>query len=177
LDLTPIITAKRDDVKEFAAVSNTPLHLITPDAANGSAEGAGLMREGLTAKVRDRRARFTPPLKLLWRLVFATASAQQKGARMRLHWGPIEFHTLAEQASASAQAVGTLSLDDRLERIWQMTPADAKRNALRMIADQLQGLAASPAQMQQQAQTASQQQALTGSPSSPEVAIADDNAA
>lgn len=144
LDLTPIINAKRDDVKEFAAVTSTPLHLITPDAANGSAEGAGLMRESLTAKVRDRRARFTPPLKLLWRIAFAMADAQSKGSRMRLHWGPIEFHTLAEQASASAQSIGTLSLDDRLERIWQMTPADAKRNALRMLADQLQGLAAPP---------------------------------
>jgi hypothetical protein len=149
LDLTPIINAKRDDVKEFAAVTSTPLHLITPDAADGSAEGAGLMREGLTSKVRDRRARFTPPLKLLWRIAFATAGAQEKGNRMRLHWGPIEFYTLSEMASASIQAVGTLSLNDRLERIWQMAPADAKRNVLRLVADNLQGLG--PQGNQQQA--------------------------
>lgn len=169
LDLTPIITAKRDDVKEFAAVTSTPLHLITPDAANGSAEGAGLMREGLTAKVGDRRTRFTPPLKLLWRMAFAMAGAQDRGTRMRLHWGPIEFHTLAEQASSSMQAIGTLSLDDRLERIWQMTPADAKRNTLRMIADQLRGLGAAPPTQPPQTAQAPEPE--------PDAAIPDDDAA
>jgi hypothetical protein len=157
LDLTPIINAKRDDVKEFAAVTSTPLHLITPDAADGSAEGAGLMREGLTSKVRDRRSRFTPPLKLLWRIAFAMAAAPEKVGRMRLHWGPIEYYTLAEMGSASIQAVGTLSLDDRLEKIWQYTPADAKRNVLRLIGDQLQGLGPPPPQPQQPSQIPPQQ--------------------
>ncbi|MBM4575281.1 phage portal protein [Rhodococcus hoagii] len=54
-DLTPLTTAIRDDVKEFAASTRTPLHIITPDAANGSAEGASLMREGLVDKINDRR--------------------------------------------------------------------------------------------------------------------------
>lgn len=172
LDLTPIINAKRDDVKEFAAVTSTPLHLITPDAANGSAEGAGLMRESLTAKVRDRRARFTPSLKLLWRMAFAMADAQGKGSRMRLHWGPIEFHTLAEQASASAQSIGTLSVMDRLERIWQMTPADSKRNIVRLVADQLQGLSASPAAQPNQEPQSEQDPSLP-----PQASIPDDTAA
>lgn len=136
-DFGPFINAKRDDVKEFAAVTSTPLHLITPDAANGSAEGAGLMRESLTSKVRDRRARFTPSLKLLWRIAFAMAGASDRGRGMRLHWGPIEFRTLAESASASAQATGTLSLEDRCERIWQMAPDDIKRNMTRLTAEQL----------------------------------------
>ncbi len=87
-DLGQFINAKRDDVKEFAAVTSTPLHLITPpDAANGSAEGAGLMRESLTSKVRDRRTRFTPQLKLLWRMAFAMAGETDRGTGMRLNWG------------------------------------------------------------------------------------------
>lgn len=139
-DFGPFINAKRDDVKEFAAVTSTPLHLITPDAANGSAEGAGLMRESLTSKVRDRRTRFTPPLKLLWRMAFALSGEQERGRRMRLHWGPIEFRTLAEKASASAQSQGTLSLEDRCEQIWEMSPEDAKRNMTRLAADGLMGL-------------------------------------
>lgn len=143
-DFGPLLNGKRDDVKEFAAVTSTPLHLITPDAANGSAEGAGLMRESATAKVRDRRARFSPSLKLLWRMAFAMVGAADRGRGMRLHWGPIEFRTLAEQASASAQAVGTLSLEDRNQRIWQMSPEDTKRNITRMTADNLMGLGGNP---------------------------------
>lgn len=155
-DFGPFINAKRDDVQEFAAVTSTPLHLITPDAANGSAEGAGLMRESLTSKVRDRRTRFTPQLKLLWRIAFAMAGQQDRGRRMRLHWGPIEFRTLAEMASASAQAQGTLSLEDRNERIWQMSPEETARNVQRMTADTLLGLPAAPT-----AQPGSQQSAVT----------------
>lgn len=136
-DFGPLINGKRDDVKEFAAVTSTPLHLITPDATDGSAEGAGLMRESLTAKVRDRRARFTPPLKLLWRMLFAMSGAEDRGRKMRLHWGPIEFRTLAEKASASSLAVGTLSTEDRCERIWDMSPDETARNIQRITAEQL----------------------------------------
>lgn len=136
-DFGPFINAKRDDVKEFAAVTATPLHLITPDAAGGSAEGAGLMRESLTSKVRDRRARFTPPLRLLWRIAFAMAGEAGRGRRMRLHWGPIEFRTLAEKASASAQAVGTLSTETRGTLIWDLTPEENDLNMQQLQAEQI----------------------------------------
>ena len=136
-DFGPFINAKRDDVKEFAAVTATPLHLITPDAAGGSAEGAGLMRESLTSKVRDRRARFTPPLRLLWRIAFAMAGEAGRGRRMRLHWGPIEFRTLAEKASASSQAVGTLSTETRGTLIWDLTPDENDLNLQQLQAEQI----------------------------------------
>lgn len=139
-DFSAILKGKSDDVKEFAALTGTPLHLVTPDAANGSAEGAGLMRESLTSKCRDRRVRSSPPLKLLWRILFAFAGEADRGAGMRLNWGPIDFPTLSEQGSASAQAVGTLSTEDRCERIWNMSPADTARNIQRLTADQLLGL-------------------------------------
>lgn len=135
LDLSSILNAKRDDVKEFAAVTSTPLHLITPDAANGSAEGAGLMRESATSKVRDRRSRATPQMKLLWRILFAFNGQADRGTSMKLHWGPIEFRTLAEKASASSQAVGTLSLQQRNEQIWEMSPEETEANINQMAAE------------------------------------------
>jgi len=135
-DFGPFINAKRDDVKEFAAVTSTPLHLITPDAANGSAEGAGLMRESATSKVRDRRARFTPPMKLLWRIAFAMAN-QDRGPELKLHWGPIEFRTLAERASAAMQSQNILSRQTNLEQHFEMTPQDAAREVQRATAEAL----------------------------------------
>ncbi len=134
-DLTPIITAKRDDVKEFAAVTSTPLHLITPDAANGSAEGAALMREAATSKILDRRVRLTPPLKLLWRILFAFANAPRDS--VTLHWGPVEFRSLAEKGSASAQANGALSKERILTDIWQLSPQDAGQVLQQLTADKL----------------------------------------
>lgn len=144
-DFNGILKGKLDDVKEFAALTSTPLHLVTPDATN-SAQGAGLLRESLTSKCRDRRVRNAPQLKLLWRMLFALSGEAARGRRMQLQWGPLEFHTLAEQGSASTQAVGTLSLEDRCIRIWDMTPDEAKRNITRLTADGLMGLPTGPSQ-------------------------------
>jgi hypothetical protein len=162
-DFSGILNGKRDDVKEFAALTSTPLHLVTPDATN-SAQGAGLLRESLTSKCRDRRVRATPRVKLLWKIIFAFAGAPDRGKRMQLQWGPLEFHTLAEQGSASAQAVGTLSLEDRCERIWDMSPDETARNVTRMTTDALLGLPTTPGasgsqpQQPQQSQQPQQQQ-------------------
>ena len=135
-NFTDMLTAKRDDIKEFAAVTSTPLHLITPDAADGSAEGAGLMREAATSKIRDRRSRTVPRMRLLWRIAFALAG-QDRGRSIKLHWGPIEFRTLAERASASAQSVGTLSLEQRCERLWDMSPEETEANIQQLIAEKM----------------------------------------
>lgn len=142
-DLTPILLAKRDDVKEFAAVTSTPLHLVTPDAADGSAMGAGLMRESATSKIRDRRARVAPPLKLLWRIALTMAGHPDRKA-IQLHWGPIEFRTLAEKGSASAQAVNVLSQEQNLIRIWDMSPQEAADNIQQVAADRLMSNVAAP---------------------------------
>ncbi|MEH3135363.1 MAG: phage portal protein [Mycolicibacterium neoaurum] len=142
-ELSPMLSAKRDSVKEFAAVTFTPLHLITPDDANGSAEGAGLLRESLTSKVRDRRARITPGLKLLWRIAFAM-SGQVKRTKVDLLWGPIEFRSLAEKGSASAQAKGVLSRKRIMRDVWEMGPQDIADNERELRAERLLDQALAP---------------------------------
>lgn len=152
-DLTGMLTAKRDDVKEFAAVTHTPLYLITPDDANGSAAGAGLLREALTSKVRDRRARVTPGLKLLWRIAFAmdTAAERETPVKMvKLRWGPIEFKTLAEKGSATAQAKDVLSKQRIMRDIWEMPPEDIEENLAELEAERLLATAAAAALAAQQ---------------------------
>ena len=67
VDLQGILAAVRDDVKEFAAVSQTPLFMFTPDAASGSAEGASSMKETLELKCKDRIDRFTPAVRRIAR--------------------------------------------------------------------------------------------------------------
>ena len=144
-DLTPILTAVRDDFKEFAAVTSTPLHLITPDAANGSAEGAALMRESLVFKVKDRRKRFTPGLKHLWALAFACAGEPDRAQGTTILWGSIESHSLADTADASTKLKGTLSQRKIATDILEMSPTEAAENEQQLIADRLLvGTAAAP---------------------------------
>jgi len=49
-DFGPVLTAVKDDIIHLAVSSSTPLFSVVPDAANGSAEGAALQREGLIFK-------------------------------------------------------------------------------------------------------------------------------
>ena len=93
------------------------------------------MRESATSTIRDRRARVTPALKLLWRIVFAFAGQPRTG--LRLHWGPIEFRSLAEKGAASAPASAALSQERILTDIWEMSPQEAALVIQQRTADAL----------------------------------------
>ncbi|WP_081872986.1 phage portal protein [Nocardia otitidiscaviarum] len=136
-ELTPIINAKRDDVKEFAAVTSTPMYLISSDSANQSAEGASLVREGINHKVKDRRARVAPKIKLLFRMAFAFAGQPERGARIRIDWGALENNSLADKGSATAQSTGVLSKRRQLIDIWGYTPQEAEEIILELAAEQI----------------------------------------
>ncbi len=62
VDLTPILESVKADVRDLAATTRTPMFYLFPDAANGSAEGASLQREGLVFKVTDRNDECSDPL-------------------------------------------------------------------------------------------------------------------
>lgn len=49
-----MLNASKDDIRDFAAATRTPLATLLPDAANQSAEGAAFAREGLVFKAKDR---------------------------------------------------------------------------------------------------------------------------
>jgi hypothetical protein len=102
VDLTGLRMAIKDDIIAFAAVTKTPLHYLTPDAAAGSAEGASMMREGLVYRVEDRRRRFEGPLAQVMALCFRLMgdSARADALAIRTLWQP------AERFSPQREGVG-----------------------------------------------------------------------
>lgn len=133
-DLTSITGAIKADVMEFAAVTRTPLHLVTPDVATQSAEGAALMREGIVFKVKDRRDRVDPALATLWRMAFALAGQPKDTVQML--WGNIESYSLVEKAQAINLTRGILSRERQLVDILEMSPPEAADNMQELITDQ-----------------------------------------
>jgi hypothetical protein len=110
VDLGPVRQAVRDDIQDLAAVNRTPLFYLTPDAADGSAEGAALAREGLVFKARDRLAQASEPLEQVMSYAFLFAGDTARAARPDLEvlWADPERHSLAEKADAATklQAAG-----------------------------------------------------------------------
>lgn len=62
IDIRPILDASKDDFRQLASVTRTPVTMLLPDSVNQSAAGAEATREGLTFKARDRIERFKPAL-------------------------------------------------------------------------------------------------------------------
>lgn len=129
-DLTPILTAVRHDVQDLAAMTRTPLFYLTPDAANGSAEGASLAREGLVFKVRDRLAQTGEAWEQVLALAFAMTGDEKRAQQpdMEVLWASPERFSLTERytAAVQAQAAGvpwrTVMTD-----ILQFTPQQVER--------------------------------------------------
>ena len=126
IDMTPITAAIEKDVRRLAAVTSVALPSMVPDSANGSAEGASLMREEHIFKVEDRIRRASAG----WTRVLACAF-EQKGdsqradlAQIETIFGPVERHSLQQKASAASLANTSLPREAIQRDIWQYPPAE-----------------------------------------------------
>lgn len=145
VDLTGVLLANRDDVKEYAAVSQTPLFMFTPDAASGSAEGASSMKENLELKCRDRIERFTPNVRRISRQILAYAK-RPVPSQVDVQWASVERYSLAQRTQAAQQAKATgVPLEIILTEIMQWTPETVRRAMDARIDDVLAAAVASDA--------------------------------
>lgn len=115
-DLGPLRLAIKDDLEHLAAVTSTPLHTITPDAASGSAEGASLMREEHVYAVEACRDHAERSWAEVMATTFAFMGDEQRAQEAQIEpiWAPIERYSLSEKTSAAASSTNVLPL----ERIW-----------------------------------------------------------
>lgn len=138
VDLNPLMQFVKNDVLFLAAVTRTPLAMLTPDAATQSAEGASLQREGLVFKTEDRIARASQSWATVVSLMFRFAgdAARSDVSTIQLMWAPVERYSVSERANAIAQTKGVVSRYQQLTEIWGMAPAQANR-ALSELTDDL----------------------------------------
>ena len=124
-DIQGILQAVRADIQDFAAVTRTPMHYLTPEGANGSAEGAALAREGLVFKTEDRIARATPGWSKVMSLLFRWMGDEERAALLDLEpiWKPAERYSLAERADANSK-FQDVPFRSRMSIIGQFTPAE-----------------------------------------------------
>lgn len=155
-DITPIIMAVRDDIKEFAASTRTPMHIISPDAIGESAAGATLMREGLVDKITDRQARQTPSWRLLFQLALVFHGEVERAKTVSVRWAKAERDPLESLGDAATKLQGVLSRQMIATKYLGLTPKEAKINEEQMIAESLgtdqflggaQGIASQPGVM------------------------------
>lgn len=133
-----IISAVRADIQDFAAVTRTPMHYLSPDGANQSAEGAALAREGLVFKAEDRIARATVGWSKVMSLMFKWMGDTERANMLDLEpiWKPAERYSLSERADANTK-FQDLPFRSRMKLIGQFSPAEVAEMEIEKAGEQL----------------------------------------
>lgn len=133
VDLNPIINSIQKDLERVAGAMAIPLNQITPDAADGSAEGASLMREEHVYKIDDRIERVSPPLVRVMANLFGFAGQEDRAdpAFIEAIFGPRERWSLAQRADAAAKLSGILPTEAIWTDVLQYEPHEVP--ALRVL--------------------------------------------
>lgn len=145
VDLTAILSSVKDDAMHLAAVTRTPFPMFTPDAANQSAEGAQLTREGLVFKVEDRNKIAGRAWAKVMSIAFAFAGDSERAdlSKLIVDWQPAERFSLSERASADSLAL-SLPAAQKYRIIWGMSPDEVQIALAQRSADQLLAAALAP---------------------------------
>lgn len=102
-DITPLLSASKDDIRQLSAASRTPLPMLMPDNANQSAKGAAATESGYLSKCADRCAE----AKVGGTAVLVEALRTDGVAvedTVELAFEPVEMVSLQEKYAAAAQA-------------------------------------------------------------------------
>jgi hypothetical protein len=131
-DITPILTAIKDDIKQLSAVSSTALYILSPDVADGSAASASLSREALSFNVGELQDRVDESLATSLALAF---EAQRDDVRSEVGeistiWAAIDGSSITERAAAAQQAkAGGMTQNFIDEKIFGYSPEEMEKAA------------------------------------------------
>lgn len=129
-DLSSIRLAIKDDVEMLATVTATPLYMINPDAAAGSAEGASTQREAHAFRVEDRLRRCDDALADLMSMAFAWKGDDARDVRSKIKtlWAPTVRLSMEQKMDAATKAKSAgLTQDSILTDVMGYAPSELGR--------------------------------------------------
>lgn len=104
-DIQGGISAVREDIKEYAGVSRTPLYSLMPDMLQGSAEGAHAAREQHMFKVIGFRDLVTPVvLNACGDMLAGAGVSDAENQDLEAQWGPMQLKSDAQRTSSAVNA-------------------------------------------------------------------------
>ena len=138
VDLTPMLTAVKDDWRELAGETHTPLSAMLPDAANQSASGAEQPTKQLVFKAEDRILRFKPALAVMLVRALQIEGADLAGATVEVKFAPPATVSMTERYAAAAQAKAAgEALETIQENILGYSPEQIAQDKQRRAEEQL----------------------------------------
>jgi hypothetical protein len=125
-DMNGMLSSIKHELQWLAFTESKPLHLVTPDAANQSAEGASTQKEEHSYEIEDRRDRAEGAWAQTLSLAFLFQGDEDRSdvATIQPIWGPLERYSLQERTSAAAAVKGVLPVEAIQTDILQYEPGD-----------------------------------------------------
>jgi hypothetical protein len=102
-DLTPLLKAADDDVRDLAAITRTPPHYLMGQMVNVSGDALKAAESGLVSKVRDRMLHYGEAFEQVMRLTF-NLRGEDLPVDAEVVWANPEFRTLSELYDAASKA-------------------------------------------------------------------------
>ena len=138
VDLTPMLSAVKDDWRELAAETHTPVSAMLPDAANQSASGAEQPMQQLVFKAQDRILRFKPALAVMLVKALQVEGESLAGDTVEVKFSPPATVTMTERYAAAAQAKAAgEALETIQENILGYSPEQIAQDKQRRAEEQL----------------------------------------
>lgn len=127
-DLTPLLSAVRDDIKDVGAISSTPPHYLLGDMVNLAAEAIKAAEAGLISKVRDHMLYKGESVEDTNRLALkAAGDTRPADHSSEVVWKNPEFRTEGELVDALTK-MKTLGVpEEALWERWGASPQEIKR--------------------------------------------------
>lgn len=136
-DIRPLLEGEKSDMRDFAAVTRTPIDVFIPDGQNQSATGAANAHKGEIQKAKDRIARASAPMEAAL-LAGLRVLGLDEGETLSVLFEKPEHVSLSEKTTAAvdAKAAG-LSRRWIAQNILGMTPEEIAQDEADLAAEQL----------------------------------------
>lgn len=144
-DLTPILSAVRDDVKDMAVISRTPGHYLLGEFVNASGDAFTASETGLVAKAKERMAHFGEAIEEAIRIGYLyLKDARADAFDSEVQWGDPQRRALAEMADAATKLSAAGVPWRTLMGVLNFTPQEIDRMSAERAADALLASALAP---------------------------------
>lgn len=135
-----MLSAVKDDVRDLASVTRTPMNYFSSDSANQSATGSELQNDSYLLKIRDRKARMRGRWVRFMSIMFQINGDMKRADRKQLSviWMPSDNVSITDRYSAATQAKGVgLSLRTIMREVLNYAPEDIEVAELEIISETL----------------------------------------
>lgn len=146
-DMQGVLSSIKDDVLHLAAVTRTPLSVVSPDAANQSATGAELIKEGQIFKTEDKQKRAAASLALVYSIAFLCLEDEERAEKRKIviDFAPSERFSLQQKYDAASKAPASVAGETIMSEVLQFSPETIALNKQRVIDDAIVGALNGPA--------------------------------